>query len=58
MIFGTRCKRKPKKYAKERELPNWKDVAVWKDARLSYVLEAVWAEYIEHVMFDHFVGRS
>jgi hypothetical protein len=40
------AKEKPKKYTKERELPGWKDVVVWKDVRLSYVSEAVWAEYI------------
>jgi len=40
MIFGTRSRKKPKKYAKEREFPSWKDVTVWKDFIPSYVSEA------------------
>jgi hypothetical protein len=35
MIFGMRIK-KSKKYARENTLPNWNDVAVWKDFRLPY----------------------
>jgi hypothetical protein len=54
VIFGTRSKIKPKKYTKERELPGWKDMTAWKDFRLTYVSEAVWAEYIQHVMFARF----
>jgi hypothetical protein len=38
--------KKAKNIAKERELLGWKDVAVWKDVRSSYVSEAVWEEYI------------
>jgi len=54
VIFGTRSKIKPKKYTKERELPGWNDMTAWKDFRLTYVSEAVWAEYIQHVMFARF----
>jgi hypothetical protein len=34
---------KVKKYAKEKKLLGWNDVAVWKDFRLLYVSKAVWA---------------
>ena len=35
---------------KKRELVGWKEVAVWKDFKPSYILEAVWVEYIHRVM--------
>jgi hypothetical protein len=35
---------KVKKYAKEKKLLGWNDVAVWKDFRLLYISNAVWAE--------------
>jgi hypothetical protein len=31
MTFGTRHKRKKKKYARESKLPVWSDMMVWKD---------------------------
>jgi uncharacterized protein YfaT (DUF1175 family) len=33
-----RRRKKPKKYVKERELLDWKDVVVWKDFRPPYFL--------------------
>jgi len=36
-----KAEKSQKKYAKEREFPSWKDVAVWKDFIPSYVLEAI-----------------
>jgi hypothetical protein len=33
--------KKEKTYVKERNLPGWKDVAVWRDFRSMYVLEAI-----------------
>jgi len=46
---------KAKKYVREGELYGWKDVAMWKDFKPPYLLEAIWAEYIQHVMSKHFV---
>jgi len=50
MIFCMRRIKKPKKYAKERELSGWNDMTMWMDFRPSYVSEAVWVESIHHVM--------
>jgi hypothetical protein len=57
-MFGTRCKTKPKKYVKERELPGWNDVEVWKDFRSLYISNVVWAEYIQHVASTCFMQWS
>jgi len=46
MIFGIKTHKKGYKYAKKRELSGWKDMVVWKDFRLLYVLKAIWAKYI------------
>jgi hypothetical protein len=58
VIFGTRLRKNPKKYAKEKELLGWKDMVVWKDFRSLYILEVVWVEYIHHVTSEHFMRRS
>ena len=44
--FWYEVQKKAKKIAKERELLGWKNVAVWKDIRSSYISKAVWVEYI------------
>jgi hypothetical protein len=44
MIFGMRCKRKLKKYTKERELSGWNEVVVQIGFKPPYILEGVWAE--------------
>ena len=41
MIFDMRRKKKLKIYSKKRELPDWNDMAVWKDVRPAYVSEVV-----------------
>lgn len=51
-------RKKQKTYVKERYLPGWKDVAVWRDFRSMYVLEAIWAEYIQHMTSKCFVWQS
>jgi hypothetical protein len=33
-------------------------VAVWRDFRSMYVLEAIWAEYIQHMTSKCFVWQS
>jgi len=50
VIFCTRRKRKQKQHTRESKLPSWNDVTVWKNFRLLYILEAIWADYIQHVM--------
>jgi len=51
-------KKKTKKYARKNALPDWNDVAVWKDSRPPYIPEDTWAEYIQHVMSEGFTRRS
>jgi hypothetical protein len=51
-------KKKTKKYTKENTLPGWNDVVVWKDFMSPYIPKDIWAEYIQHMMFKHFTGRS
>jgi hypothetical protein len=43
---------------KERELSGWNGVVVWKDFKPSYVLEVVWAGYIQHMIFVCFTRQS
>jgi hypothetical protein len=43
-----RHKKKTKKYDKKNALPGWNDMVVWKNFRLSYILEDTWAEHIQH----------
>jgi len=31
------------KYAKENALPRWNDVAVWRDSKMPYIPEDIWA---------------
>ena len=33
-------------------------MVIWKDFRPPYVLEAVWVEYIQQVMSDHFMRQQ
>jgi hypothetical protein len=42
------------KIYERRELSGWKDVKVWKDFRQLHVSDAIWMEYIQHVMFKCF----
>jgi hypothetical protein len=44
-----------KKNAKERGLPSWRDVVVWSDFRQLHVSKAIWANYIQQMMSEHFV---
>jgi hypothetical protein len=55
--FWYEAQKKAKKYMKERELPGWNDMVVWKDFRPLHVSDDVWAEYIKHMMFVHFTRR-
>jgi len=43
---------------KERELLGLNDVILGKDFRPPYISEAVWAEYVQHVMSTHFTRHS
>jgi hypothetical protein len=44
--FWYEMQKKAKEYTKEKELLGWKDVVVWKDFKLPYLLKAIWVEYI------------
>jgi hypothetical protein len=57
VIFCTRRK-ESQKYVKVRELSGWKNMTVWKDFRLSYISEAIWAVYIQQMTFTRFTRQS
>ena len=50
--------KKPKKYVKEKEFSSWKDMVIWKDFRPPYASKVVWKEYIQHMIYKHFMGWS
>jgi hypothetical protein len=52
--FWYEAKKKARKYVRENSLPGWNDMAVWKDFKPLYIIEDTWAEYIQHVMSEHF----
>jgi hypothetical protein len=56
--FWYETQKKAKKYARDNSLQGWNDVAVWRDFRLSYILEDIWPQYIQHVMSELFTRRS
>jgi hypothetical protein len=56
--FWYETQKKAKKYARDNSLQGWNDVAVWRDFRLPYILEDIWPQYIQHVMFERFTRLS
>jgi hypothetical protein len=44
-----------KKIYEKRKISGWKEVVLWKDFRPSYVLEAMWEKYIQHMTSKHFM---
>jgi hypothetical protein len=56
--FWFEAQNKSKKYARENVIPGLNDMAVWKDFWPPYILEKIWAEYIQHVMSKRFARRS
>ena len=58
VIFDMKCRKKPKKYARDNYLQGWNDVAVWRDLRPPYILEDIWPQNIQHVTSKRFTLRS
>lgn len=52
MIFNTRHEKK--NHVKENELLDWKNMTR-RNLKPPHIIEAMWAKYIQHVMFKYFV---
>jgi len=52
--FWYEAQKKDKKYARDNGLQGWNDVAVWRDFKPPYILEDIWAQYIQHVTSERF----
>jgi hypothetical protein len=50
--------KKSKKYAKDKGLPSWEEVVVWRDFRPPHISKGIWDAYIQHMTFEHFLRRS
>jgi hypothetical protein len=56
--FWYEAQKKEKKYARDNDLQGWNDVVVYRDFRPPYILEYIWAYYIQHVTSEQFTRRS
>jgi len=56
--FWYESPKKAKKPVRARGLQGWNDVAVWRDFKPIYILDDIWAHYLEHVMSEWFTRRS
>jgi hypothetical protein len=45
--------KKSKKYAKDKGLPSWEEVVVWRDFRPPHISKGIWDAYIQHMTFEH-----
>jgi len=57
VIFGINH-RKAKKYARDKGLQGWNDMAVWRDFKPLYIPGDIWPQYIQHMMSERFTQRS
>jgi hypothetical protein len=56
--FWYEAQKKANTYTREREIPAWNDMAIWKNFRPPYISKAIWADYIQHMTSAHFTRGS